>query len=472
MGKRAGPRAAWGDYQTPPALAERVCARLQRLCQPATLVEPTCGVGNLLAAGAEAFPRARCLGFELSTAHVAAARARLGPRATIERVDVFRADWGRRARAWGDPVLVLGNPPWVTSADQTAIGGANLPLKTNLKRLAGYDAVSGKGNFDVSEWIVLELLARLQGRDATLAMLIKSSVARRVLEYAWTGGLALRATGLWRIDARREFGAAVDACLLVCATADRGPPACPVYDGLEDRRPRTRIGLRGGGLVADVAAWTRARALVGVAAPAWRSGIKHDCARVMELRADGDALVNGLGERVTLDPATIFPLCKSSDLARGDVSRAHRWVIVPQRRVGEDTARLEREAPRTWAYLSRHRDRLDARRSVVYRGKPPFSIFGVGDYAFCPWKVAISGLYQPARFTLLGPVNGRPVMLDDTCYLLGFDREDEARAALELLRSPAAADVLDAHVFWDMKRPITKEILGRLELARLAGVAS
>ena len=293
-----------------------------------------------------------------------------------------------------------------------------------------------------------------------------------MLEHAHRRELALHDASLHRIDARASFGAAVDAGLFCFGTRRAAAIACSVHAELDAERAEGEIAVRGGTLVADAAAYDRARPVLGVADPPWRSGIKHDCARVMELRADGDALINGLGERVTLDPATIFQLCKSSDLARGDVSRAHRWVIVPQRRVGEDTARLEREAPRTWAYLSRHRDRLDARRSVVYRGKPPFSIFGVGDYAFCPWKVAISGLYQPARFTLLGPVNGRPVMLDDTCYLLGFDREDEARAALELLRSPAAADVLDAHVFWDMKRPITKEILGRLELARLAGVAS
>ena len=63
-------------------------------------------------------------------------------------------------------------------------------------------------------------------------------------------------------------------------------------------------------------------------------------------------------------------------------------------------------------------DRLDRRASAVYRNQPRFSIFGVGPYTFCKWKVMVSGFYKSWRFVAVGPVENRPVLCDDTCYFL------------------------------------------------------
>jgi hypothetical protein len=142
-------------------------------------------------------------------------------------------------------------------------------------------------------------------------------------------------------------------------------------------------------------------------------------------------------------------------------------VIVPQGTLGEDTAVLRRTAPRAWRYLSKHRALLDARKSSIYAGQPPFAIFGVGPYSFAPWKVAVSGLYKRAAFTLVGPHEGRPVVLDDTCYFLSFDDERSARRAAAALGSALARDFFAARIFWDAKRPITKSILQTLDLAAL-----
>jgi len=142
-------------------------------------------------------------------------------------------------------------------------------------------------------------------------------------------------------------------------------------------------------------------------------------------------------------------------------------VIVPQRALGEDTAPLRRAAPRAFRYLSRHRALLEGRKSSIYAGQPPFAIFGVGPYSFAPWKVAISGLYKRSAFTLIGPHEGRPVVLDDTCYFLAFPDARAAKRAAAALGSALARDFLQARVFWDNKRPITKAILQALDLAAL-----
>ncbi|HLQ43139.1 MAG TPA: hypothetical protein VK137_00300, partial [Planctomycetaceae bacterium] len=200
---------------------------------------------------------------------------------------------------------------------------------------------------------------------------------------------------------------------------------------------------------------------------AWRSGVKHDCSKVLELRREGDRFRNGLGELVSLEPQFVFPMLKSSDIAQGKTT-TNRWMLVTQRSIGEDTSEIARTAPQTWDYLLRHAKLLDRRSSSIYRGRPRFSVFGVGEYTFTPWKVAISGFYKRLTFQLVGPAEGQPVVLDDTCYFLPCDSEEHARVISEMLNSEAAQQFLSAFAFWDSKRPITIDLLQRLDLAKLA----
>src|SRR5690606_29601301 len=115
------------------------------------------------------------------------------------------------------------------------------------------------------------------------------------------------------------------------------PIQCEVLESLEAREPEAELAVRDGHLVADAGAYDRAAAVLGRAEPPWRSGIKHDCAKVMELRRDDDgALRNGWGQRVDVEPAQVFPLLKSSDLRGGERPIPRRWLVLPQRRLGED----------------------------------------------------------------------------------------------------------------------------------------
>lgn len=466
-------KAAYGDFQTPPELARAVCEFLvRRGLNPARVVEPTCGQGTFLVAAAEAFPRATRWGLEIDEGYARRARRALqerGHAATVRVGNAFRTDWAARLRAGGSPVLVLGNPPWVTSAELSVLGVDNLPNKSNHARHMGLDARTGKANFDVSEWILQRLLRAGQGLDTTVAMLVKATVARRLMEHALRERWEIGGISLHRIDARQWFGATVDAGLFCFRTSGAAALRCPVFPSLEASEPEAEIAVCDGRLVADVGAYERAKPALGEADPRWRSGIKHDCVRVMELRRERGRLRNGLGEAVDLEEQHVLPLLKSSDLRGDDRPAPRRWLVLPQRRFGESTELLADEAPRTWAYLQAHADALDARRSSIYRNQPRFAVFGLGPYSFAPWKIAISGLYKRTAFTLVGPdEDGRPTMLDDTCYFIGFDDERTARGALERLRSEPAQAVLRALVFPDAKRPVTKEVLDRIDLRKLA----
>ena len=463
----------FGDFQTPDALARRVCAVARGLePEPRAIVEPTCGKGSFLRAAAAAFPgRPRLLGFEINPEYARAAAA-AAPRSEVRRADFFGQRWPQTFRELREPILVLGNPPWVTNAGIGALGGANLPAKSNARGLRGIDAITGKSNFDISEWMLQHLLESLADRRAALAMLCKTTTARKVLQRAWQRDLPLARAAVYAIDAAAHFGAAVDACLLACTLAPGASGReCAVYPTLEAKRPATTFALRSGALVADLDAADAYGHLAGASPLRWRSGIKHDCVQVMELRPKGsDGFENGLGEIVRLESTYLYPALKSSELMRPEPTPS-RYMLVPQRTVGEDTARIARAAPRTWKYLQAHAGQLDGRASSIYRHRPRFSVFGVGPYSFAPWKLAVSGFYKRLEFRCVGPAGSRPVVLDDTCYFLPCRTERDARVLAELLNSEAARGFFRSFVFWDSKRPVTAQLLARLDLGRLAAEA-
>ena len=468
--KAAKQTVEFGDFQTPPHLAKSVCSLLLRTgFAPSSIIEPTCGQGAFLAAALEAFPDATIRGYEYNPAYAEAAHRAVSrfSQATIQKGDFFRIDWDAELSKLSEPWLVLGNPPWVTNATVGSLGGSNLPEKSNRDGLRGIDALTGRANFDISEWMLRENLRWLKGRRGAIAVLCKTSVARKVLVHVWSVDFPLKSATIYRLDAQREFGVSVDACLLfVCLVPGAQTHECAVYDTLNASRPSSSFGMRDNRLVSDLETYGRLHSLSSDGLSGWRSGVKHDCSRVFEFSVKDGELVNGLGEAVSLETDVVFPLLKSSDVAGHRPPR--KYLLVPHRSMDESSHELRSRAPRAWQYLTSHELTLEARASSVYKKRPKFSIFGIGPYSFAPWKVAISGLYKSLRFTKIGPIDGQPVLLDDTCYFFPCDSEEECLSLYKLVSSPLALDFWSSLIFWDSKRPITAKLLNLLDLASLA----
>ena len=468
--------AEFGDFQTPRRLAARVCEMLSESgVQPTSIVEPTCGIGNFLLAAVAAFPQAnRAVGVDINPRYVSQAQTRAQSELrTVDLVegDFFATQWQQVLGACNDPILVIGNPPWVTNTHLSKLGSANAPTKSNDSGMSGYDAISGKSNFDISEWMLIRLLDWLSGRNGVLAMLCKTSVARKVLMHAWDSGVEIDSASMHTIDAREHFGVSVDACLLVITLVSGSRcDECSVYSDLSYRNLERKIGYHDGCLIASMDDYFQWRSLLGPERYRWRSGVKHDCSDVMELRRTVCGYTNGLNERVDVEDDYVFPLLKSSDVANKRVGKPKRYVLVPQRKVGDDTRVIQRLAPRTWRYLENHAARLDARKSTIYTRQPRFAVFGVGDYTFAPWKVAVSGLYKQLSFRVVPPHDGKPSLLDDTCYFVACHSETEAEYIVSLLDSTPAREFYRAFLFPDSKRPVTVELLRRLDFLALARV--
>jgi hypothetical protein len=152
---------------------------------------------------------------DLDTEHVERARAVASCRgfedARIEQADAFDLSAEFLADLSPEqPLLAIGNPPWVTSAGQGRFAVQNLPKKSNSEfGLAGLDAMTGKANFDIAEAVLLRLLDALAAfRDVRIAFLVKRSVAMKLARKLLGSATEL---SFARIDAAAQFGVSVDA---------------------------------------------------------------------------------------------------------------------------------------------------------------------------------------------------------------------------------------------------------------------
>ncbi len=482
--RRSDETVEFGDFQTPRSLARQCCAVIGReIAPPATVVEPTCGEGEFAFAASEAFDDAKLFAYEINPSYVRSSKHRLGRRATVIEQDFFSCDWKAVRSGMEGPVLFLGNPPWVTNSQLGILASGNLPRKTNAERVRGIDAMTGRSNFDLSESILRTLLQIMQPDD-TLAMLVKTATARKVLKFAWSKAILLTDVSLRSVNSRRYFGVHVGACLMMlrrCDAADRSSErashskdqtqVCLWSDGLSQPADKIAMGWFRGKLVPnpeEAAATAHLQSDGSAEQLRWRSGVKHDASGVLELKQEGQFLVNRQGEVVDVEADRVYPLAKGADVSNQRADCLERRILLPQIDVKDNTSLLDRSHPKMMAYLESNEAAFSRRKSSIYRSRDRFALFGIGGYTFASWKVAICGLYKHLSFAVFGPVHRRPVIFDDTSYFLSLQSEAQAKLVRRLLHSEPARRFLEARIFWDAKRPITAEVLRQLDLAAVA----
>src|SRR5581483_1476456 len=282
-----------GDFQTPPNLARRLCQYLAECgIAPSIIIEPTYGMGNFILAALDVFPDVKLVyGVELQERyewHLKVSlliKALLGRRvsAKIElyRDNIFTHEFPEHIMS-AENFLIIGNPPWVTSAALGALQSENLPQKQNLKALNGLDALTGKSNFDISEYILLRLLDLFASRKGTLAFLVKNATSRNVIELLPKKQYRVAHLRTLQIDAAREFDVAVDASIFVAELgAARTEQTCQVASFVQPRQVIREFGWVGDKFVSEVKKYQANARMDGESIFIWRQGLKHDCARIM-----------------------------------------------------------------------------------------------------------------------------------------------------------------------------------------------
>ena len=365
-------------------------------------------------------------------------------------------------------LLIIGNPPWVTNSKLGILNSTNLPKKSNFKNHSGLDAMTGKGNFDIAEFITLMMIENFQNAKGNLLLLIKNSVIKNLVYDQNKNQYKVAAFEKLCIDSKKEFDVSVQASLFYCKLNSNPKMTCHEFNFYESNTSYVEFGWLNGKFVSNIKTYDKVKEVDGNCPFIWRQGLKHDCSKVMELERVNGQYVNGFDEKTYLENGLVYGILKSSDLKNTVINRTRKYTIVTQRKVGQETKQIKFDYPKTYQYLTDHLERFQARKSSIYRNKPLFSIFGIGDYSFKPYKVAISGLYKTFHFTLVLPQDDKPVMLDDTCYLLGFAEIEYAVYTLILLNSKKTKKFLESITFSDAKRVFTKDVLMRINIFNLA----
>ncbi len=473
-------RREYGDFQTNNNLAGQIVRYIsEKGACPEFVLEPTCGKGNFIIASIKEFsPIKKIVGIDIYQPYIWETKFKIlsfyihnktieKPEIEIIHANVFEFPFKKLALQTGNlKTLVIGNPPWVTNSELGSINSKNLPQKSNFKRHSGLDAITGKGNFDIGEYITLLILKNFDKHSGQFSFLIKNSVVKNLIYDQKKNRYRIGKTEKLNIDSKREFNVSVDACLFFAGFDQEPQLTCQELDFYAEEK-RTTFGWHKDKFVYSVSGYDVAYDIDGESQFCWRQGVKHDCSKIMELERFNSHYLNGLKQEVKLENGLLYGLLKSSDLKTTEINTCRKLVIVTQKRTGQDTSYIKQDFPLTFKYLNKNRNFFDKRKSSIYKGKPEFSIFGIGEYSFALYKVAVSGLYKRTHFTLVFPENDKPVMLDDTCYFIGFNKLEYAEIAHFLLNHRNTQQFIKSIIFPDSKRPITKDILMRIDFSKL-----
>lgn len=466
-----------GDYQTPANLADKVVKLLSNDHTKYTnIIEPTFGCGSFIMAIINHLPSVQSInGCELNKHHYRATMTKLSQVSNkrvnfnLQCANIFNIDLNNLFEKHAHN-LVIGNPPWITVSALSTMESNKIPKHHHLKGLSGFDALTGKANLDLSEYITLMLMNKLNqlSKSSTLALLVKGSVSRNILKYLPKSNLHPSSFKIYLLNAKQYFHVDVNACLLVVRFnkfVRHNTQEANVYNLNDPKHLLYKFGWCNHNFVSNVITYQRFYKYDRKTIWRWRSGVKHDASKIMDLKEIRGKYINGAHELVPIENDLVYPLIKGSDVNKQKIHNFyHNYVIITQKKIGQSTQYIKQKDPKTWKYLMDHINVFKNRKSSVYKHADQFAMFGIGKYSFLPYKVAVASMYKQPFFSILVPKNHKPAMTDDTVYFIGFKRYIDAVIFASVMNSDLVKYLLRTLTFNDAKRPYTKSILERVDV--------
>lgn len=481
-----------GDYQTPSELVNKVINVVNKNdIKINKVIEPTMGKGNFII---ELLKRNKeienVIGIEKQEEYLFEFASELKHFNTNEinykNIKIFNENFFNFDvdKHVSENTIFIGNPPWVTNSNQSTMKSNNVPDKSNFRLLKGMDAITGKSNFDISEAIIIKILQSLSLVNVGyIALLVKNIVARNILYYSEKLDCKIETFKMYMFNAKKEFNVNTSASLLFIkinnnlSAKNISTQGC-IYDLDNPDILIDRFGWVNNHFVSSVKKYKTSNKIeknnLSRQDIIWRSGIKHDASKIMEMEYKGkDQYYNKFTNTYFENEDLIYPYLKSSDIGKIEKNyQIRKGVLSTQFKIGQDTLYIKDKFPKIWEYLEENSERLDKRKSSIYKNKPRFSVFGIGEYSYKNYKVAISGMYKKSKFSFIEPVDNKPVLFDDTVYFLAFDNKKNALICLALLNSKIVQNFIKSISFTDNKRPYTKEILMRIDLSKVINTIS
>ena len=472
-----------GDIQTPFYLIKKIFKiLLEQKFDPDIVVEPTFGRGHFIQLLPNYFPDVKKIyGVEIQKRHfwhyifLAILNGLKRKRDFKCKISLYNEDFFQHQfdesllKDKTSKFLFIGNPPWVTLSELSILKSENRPETSNVKKFSGIQAITGSSNFDIGESIITKLIQSFSNKKGKIALLCKDIVIRNIFKQLPSSEFKLSNIYAIKFDARKVFNANCEASIFLAdLESKKSDLICKVSTIDSPFEIINEYGWVNDDFVSNVRKYTDYSFLDGNFDIKWRQGIKHNCSKVLELEYNEQGqLMNKLDEKVKIENDLIFPLLKGSDLTSFEIKKTEKMILLTQTKLNESTQFIQKKYPKTWNYLIKYQVYFDMRMSKVFQANIPYSIFGVGDYSFSPYKVAVASFYKTPKFSLIKSVKGKPTQLDDTCYYLSFKNYEKALFICTMLNSDLVKEFLDSIAFYNTKRPFTKDILMRIDLKKL-----
>ncbi|WP_219845165.1 N-6 DNA methylase [Paenibacillus sp. PCH8] len=180
----------------------------------------------------------------------------------------------------------------------------------------------------------------------------------------------------------------------------------------------------------------------------------------IETRPEAGKKDIGAVQKFWIEPHMLYPLIKGAgDFSECSLSiEEELFVIVPnlgvnRRECNEAEIVLDTQAKRTKRYFNYYEQLLRSRSTWkrYLKGKPFYSIYNIGDYAFSPYKVIWAE--QSSRFkaavvteTNVPLIGKRPFIPDHKVFYVACWNSDEAYYLCGLLNSNIVKEYVESHV--------------------------
>lgn len=171
-----------------------------------------------------------------------------------------------------------------------------------------------------------------------------------------------------------------------------------------------------------------------------------------------------------VEPNLVYPLLKPAYVKRWKII-GYDYVILPQRKYGQNNEQeLSTNNPYTYRYLLDFKSELEKRASRWFKGRPFYTVFGLGEYTFKPYKVVWSAIGYLPDFAVANSVvdaylGGKVLIPDNTIGYIPLDSSDEAYFLCALLNSSYIKSMI-AYKSTKSKWGVSVELIKQLPLPK------
>jgi hypothetical protein len=342
-----------GDFQTPIILTDKICKTIsKKKYDPEIILEPTAGMGNFIISAIKNFPNLKHI-YAIEKQHRYEIIFKLRILKLIDQLDInckieyynediFRHNFSNRFKSIVNEkslkFLILGNPPWITNSELSTLNSDNLPKKINIKKFRGIDAITGKSNFDISEFIIIYLIKKFSYTKGKIALLCKTSVIKNIIKNIRKLSLNLSNIEQIVFNAKEEFNTNVHAALLFADLLQNEKVYCSISSLYGSKNNFEKYGWFKNKFVSNIDLYEKFIDLDGQSSYEWRQGVKHDAIKIMILESNKNGnLYNGYGEELEIENKLLFPFIKGSNLKNHIINNSSKKIIITQSKPNMDT---------------------------------------------------------------------------------------------------------------------------------------